>query len=208
MDGAFCAMRNAGVFGYAYWTTQDYAESPLFNPSFGYGLDGWHLITADGSDPERHLIKQPSNDFSLRLAAGDVLRQSIPARRGRLPTTSAEAHLAVKICVTAHAGEAASVEAMAGAAPVQLTISSAVERVCSSIATRAKDSNLELKIRGVSGRVDLTGVQLFDHVQEGGLYGIDGKEGVLLPQLRKLNERFARQPGAADRCQQISPADH
>ena len=45
MDGAYCAMRDAGVFGYAFWTTHDYAESPLYNPSFAYKLDGWSLAT-------------------------------------------------------------------------------------------------------------------------------------------------------------------
>lgn len=40
MQGAHCAMRKAGVFGCGYWTVRNYAESPLFNPSFNYGLEG------------------------------------------------------------------------------------------------------------------------------------------------------------------------
>jgi hypothetical protein len=110
VDGAYCVMREAGVFGYAYWTTQDYAESPLYNPSFSYRLDGWKLSVADGAEPESRLQARPSGDFDLRMSPGDRLRQIIPERRGRLPTTNAEEHLSAHVCVSARAGARAVVE--------------------------------------------------------------------------------------------------
>lgn len=191
MDGAYCAMRDAGVFGYAFWTTHDYAESPLYNPSFSYKLDGWNLATGDGSTAESHLQARPSGDFDLRLSPGDRLTQTIPARRGRLP--GSDPSLPATICLSARAGRPGVVAASAGAGVVRLKFSGAKsERSCSSIPTQESDSSINLEIRVVSGSSELTGVTLFDHVQKGGLYELDGKKGVLLPSLRKLNLRFAR----------------
>ena len=194
MDGAYCVMREAGVFGYAYWTTQDYAESPLYNPSFSYRLDGWKLSVADGAEPESRLQARPSGDFDLRMSPGDRLRQIIPERRGRLPTTNAEEHLSAHVCVSARAGARAVVEVSAGAAPVRLKLGgSTTGQVCSKIQTRSRnDTELDLEIHDVSGAALLTNVKLYDHIQQGGLYQFDGKEGVLLASLRRLNQRFAK----------------
>src|SRR3546814_7320151 len=78
-------MRAHDVHGYAYWTTHNYAESPLYNPAFGYRLDGWSLQTHDGSNAQMRLHATARGDFELQLQPGDVLLQAIPARRGRLP---------------------------------------------------------------------------------------------------------------------------
>jgi hypothetical protein len=191
MDGAYCAMRDAGVFGYAFWTTHDYAESPLYNPSFSYKLDGWSLATGDGSTPESHLQARPSGDFDLRLSPGDRLRQTIPARRGRLP--GSDPGLPATICLSARADQTAVVAASAGKAAVTLKFSGAKsETSCSAIPTQESDASMNVEIRMVSGSSELTGVTFFDHVQKGGLYELDGKQGVLLPSLRKLNLRFSR----------------
>lgn len=192
MDGAYCAMRDTGVFGYAFWTTHDYAESPLYNPSFAYKLDGWNLATGDGSTPESHLQARPSGDFDLRLSPGDRLRQIIPVGRGRLPTTSHDEHLSARICLSDRSGERAVVDVSAGAAPVRLKLGgSTTGRVCSKIQTRSRNGlELDLEIHAVRGSTALTNVLLFDHVQQGGLHKFDGKDGVLLPSLRKLNSKF------------------
>ncbi|MBS0557951.1 MAG: hypothetical protein JSR27_11110 [Proteobacteria bacterium] len=198
MDGAFCAMRNTGVFGYAYWTTRDYAESPLYNPSFSYGLDGWHLAAADGA-PALHLLRQDSGDFDLRLTPGDVLSQAIASSRGRLP--GIEPNLPATVCVTGDTHAPAVLEASVDAAPVRLDFSATgTQRVCSLIATHARDNGVRLALRGVRGSADLRHVELFDHVQLGGLYAPDGKPESLLPELRKLNQRFAGMPGTYDGC--------
>jgi hypothetical protein len=207
MDGAYCAMRKAAVFGYAYWTTQDYAESPLYNPSFAYGLEGWNLTTSDGTNPAQRLSKQTLGDFDLRLTVGDRLHQIIPSRRGRLPTTTADGRLTARICVSVDAGESGVIEAAVGAAGVPLTFSGTAERVCSAIQTHAGADTMELELRGVRGAVRLTNVMLFDHVQEGGLYGFDGSEGMLMPELRKLNGRFAQAKGNDNTCPQPPPTE-
>lgn len=197
MDGALCTMRNAGVFGYAYWTARDYTESPLYNPAFAYGLDGWELATHDRSAAVSHLVKRPSGDFDLRLAPGDVLTQTIPVMRGRLPGT--EPNLPASVCVTGETIAPATLQASVDAAPVQLDFSATgVQRVCSTIATHAQDQRLRLTLRGVRGSMDLRHVELFDHVQLGGLYSPDGKPESLLPDMRALNRRFARPPASGE----------
>lgn len=206
MDGAFCAMRKAGVFGYAYWTTRDYAESPLYNPSFSYGLDGWNLTDTDDAPPASHLLRRASGDFDLHLLPGDRLSQAISARRGRLP--GSVPGLPARICLTARTGQPAVVAASVGAGSVTLKFSGAEsETVCSAIPTQVRDSGVDLEILGISGSSELTGVMLFDHVQKGGLYELDGKEGVLLPSLRKLNQRFAQRPKSGE-CPATEPARH
>lgn len=200
-DGAYCAMREADVFGYAYWTTQDYAESPLYNPSFSYKLDGWNLATGDGSTPESHLQAMSTGDFDLRLSPGDRLTQKIPARRGRLPTTSNDGVLSARVCLSERSGERAIVEVSAGDAPVRLQLGagSSPARVCGKIQTQSRNgSELDLEIHDVSGTTALTHVMLYDHVQQGGLYGFDGDQGVLLAPIRKLNRRFAQNPPAGE----------
>jgi hypothetical protein len=194
MDGADCVMRKAGVFGYAYWTTRDYAESPLYNPSFSYGLDGWNLVAADGAAPESRLIKQASGDFDLRMRQGDRLRQTIPKSRGRLPTTSSDGRLSAHVCLSARSGGRAVVEVSAGAAPVRLQLGGdSSHRVCNKIPTQSRSgTELDLEIHDISGTAVLTNVMLYDRIQHGGLYKFDGEDGVLLPSMRKLNLRFAK----------------
>jgi len=194
--GALCTMRKAGVFGYAYWTTDDYAESPLYNPAFAYGLDGWNLATTDHTPPAQRLQKRTSGDFDLHLLAGDRLTQSIPARRGRFPGTRDSGPVPARICLAARDGAAADVEAGAGAAPVRLRLTGSA-RTCTEIATAPAGNSLELGVRVLSGSADLTDVMLFDHVQQGGLHGFDGADGVLLEPLRALNRDFA-DPARAD----------
>lgn len=206
MDGAYCAMRNADVFGYAYWTTQDYAESPLYNPGFSYGLDGWDFAHADGDYAPSPLLKQASGDFDLRLTPGDVLSQAIPPIRGRLP--GIEPSLPATVCVTGDTRASAVLEASVDAAPVRLDFSATgIQRVCSLVTTHAREGSVRLALRGVRGSADLRHVELFDHIQLGGLYAPDGKPESLLPELRKLNQRFA-QPPTSGECGAKVPGTH
>jgi len=199
-SGALCAMRKAEVFGYAYWTSSDYAESPLYNPAFAYGMDGWTLATADGTPAARRLQERPSGDFDLRLLAGDRLSQIIPARRGRFPGRRDQGPLPARICITPRAPSTAEIEATAGAAPVHLALAGAAARTCADIATAPAGDNLELSLRLLAGSADLTDVMLFDHVQQGGLHGFGGEDGVLLGPLRSLNRDFTDGARAQAAC--------
>jgi len=49
------------------------------------------------------------------------------------------------------------------------------------------------------GDIALRSLQLFDHVQYGGLYDADGRPGPLLQAMRTMNRDFLAQPAPA-RC--------
>jgi hypothetical protein len=197
LSRAVCVMRAHQVLGYGFWTTVDYRESPIFNPAFGYGLDGWSLQRA-GGNARAALEALPHGDFQLRIVADDRLSQEIPAERGRLPK---EGTLASKICVEAMVRKAARLSARAGDGPaVALEFPGTGRRqVCTSIVPRPSADRLELHIAAESGDIALRSVQLFDHVQYGGLYDADGQPGPLLQAVRRMNRDFLAQPAPA-RC--------
>lgn len=197
MAGAFCVMRAHAVLGYAWWTSINYAESPIYNPAFGYGLDGWSLRTHDGAPVEERLHPTPTGDFDLRLEAGDELSQQIPARRGRLP--QADDGLADRVCIDARSDSPGQLHVAAGSEATVLAFDGRGERrLCAPIAARPDNDTLTLALRAVDSAVTLRNVMLFDHVQDGGLYQFDGSDGPLLPALRALNRRYTQDPG--ERC--------
>lgn len=191
MAGAGCALREAGAIGYGYWTVHDYAESPLYNPAFAYGLDGWALTTGDAAAPGTRLRLRDSGDHDLALRAGDALAQVIPSTRGRLPTAGDA--LADRICVVARVDAPATLEIAAGGEPVTLTFDGGEgeSRRCTPLAPQPADDTLRLELRVLVGAPAITSVQLFDHIQEGGVYRHDGAPGPLRDALRRLNREFA-----------------
>ena len=67
------------------------------------------------------------------------------------------------------------------------------------IVPRPSADRLELQIVTESGDIALRSVQLFDHVQHGGLYDADGRPGPLLQAVRDMNRDFLAQAVPA-RC--------
>lgn len=198
LHAASCMMRNHHVAGYGLWTTRDYAESPLHNPAFGYGLEGWRLARAAGGEPEAALEGLPSGDFQLRLAAGDVLAQDIPRTRGRLPRH--DDAMPDQLCVDAAADAPARLRARAGGAAVELAFAGGgASRACAAIAPVPGEDGLVLELSVLAGAPALRDVQLFDHVQYGGLYDLHGAPGPLLGPVRRMNRDFRREPLPA-RC--------
>ena len=197
LSRAVCVMKANHVLGYGFWTTVDYRESPIYNPAFGYGLDGWSLQRASG-DARAALEPLPDGDFQLRLGADDQLSQEIPAQRGRLPKEDA---LPDTTCIEAIVRKAARLSVRAGDGPaVALEFPSTGRRqVCAAIVPRPTADRLDLRIVAERGDIALRSLQLFDHVQYGGLYDADGRPGPLLQAMRTMNRDFLAQPAPA-RC--------
>lgn len=194
---AVCVMQAGGVAGYGLWTVRDYAENPLHNPAFGYGLESWTLERVDGN-PEAALEPLADGDFQLRLSAGDRLGQQVPPRRGRMPVAGDA--LSDRVCVEADVHAPGRVLARAGGDAATLDFDTAGrQRRCADIAPAPDAQGLAFSLQLQEGELSLRDVQLFDHVQYGGLYGLDGKPGPLLDPVRRMNRDFRADPAPA-RC--------
>ena len=193
-----CVMKARGVLGYALWTGQDYAENPLHNPSFGYGMEGWTLARPNGA-PASALQPLASGDFALALAVGDRLEQVVPGRHGRMPR--ADDPLTDQACLEADADAPATLRLQAGdGAPATLAFDgSGRQRACTAIQPVAVNGDLAFSVTVATGRVLLRDVQLFDHVQYGGMYDLQGAPGPLHGAIRRMNRDFAAVP-APSRC--------
>ncbi len=192
-----CLMKSHGVRGYGLWTTRDYAENSLYNPSFGYGLDGWELVRSAG-DTAGALEPLDSGDFQLRLAAGDHLSQRVPKGRGRTPTGTDA--LADRVCVEAEVASPGTMVATAGGAPAVLSFDSiGLQRRCAALDAVPDGGGLPFALAAVDGQFSVRDVQLFDHVQYGGLYDLEGQPGPLLEAVQRMNRDFLKQPVPA-RC--------
>lgn len=202
LDRAVCVLKTSGVIGYGLWTARDYRESPIYNPSFGFGLDGWRL---DGPPEAARTALEalPSGDFQLRLSAGQTLTQAIGPERGRLPQPDA---LMDRICVEAKVAASAKLAVQAGEhAPwTELQFpATGRQQVCAEIHAEPATTGEELSLRLRSGSLALRNVQLFDHTQSGGLYDADGQPAPYLAFVQAMNRDFAR-PGLPSRCKPLS----
>lgn len=193
-----CVMKARGVAGYALWTGQDYAENPLHNPSFGYGLEAWTLERPAG-DPALALQALASGDFALALDDGDRLSQVVPGRHGRL--MRADDSLADQACLEADATGPATLQLKAGDGDaVALAFDGrGRQRVCTAIQPVPVAGDLPFSITVSQGPVLLRDVQLFDHVQYGGVYDLQGNPGPLHGAVRRMNRDFRAVPAPA-RC--------
>ncbi|GGA82999.1 hypothetical protein GCM10011521_21630 [Arenimonas soli] len=195
LHAAVCTMAAHPVMGYGLWTTRDYAENPLHNPAFGYGLEGWTLQRAQGA-ADAALEPLASGDFQLAFADGDQLRQWVPRRHGRLPRTGDA--LQDQVCVQAEVRTPGVIEVRAGAEPASLAFdATGLQRRCAPIAPAPGESELEVLLLARGGDFALRDVLLFDHVQYGGLYALDGTPAPLLEPVQRMNRDFA---DGASRC--------
>ena len=188
-----CILERNGVVGYGYWTTRDYRESPLHNPSFSFGLEGWTLTPATDRPPTAALLTLPSGDIELQLSAGDVLEQTTTTAFGRLPTHTDT--FPDQVCLEAAPGSVGSLAISAGApeTPAYLHFNpTGRTQHCAEIRAVPAADRLTLRIVAEPGsNVRLRDVWFFDHTQSGGLYDADGNTGPLHDSLVRFNQAFA-----------------
>ncbi len=195
LHAAVCTLARHDVIGYGLWTARDYAENPLHNPAFGYGLEAWSLQRAQGVAQDA-LEPLPSGDFQLAFDAGDRLEQVVPKRHGRLPRPGDA--LEDRVCVQAQVRTPGVIEASAGGAPVALDFdATGPQRRCAAITPAPGETGLVFALAARSGEFALRDAMVFDHVQYGGLYELDGSPASLLEPVRRMNRDFA---GGAGRC--------
>jgi hypothetical protein len=193
LRGAVCVLKDHRVLGIGLWTGRDYAESPLHNPSFAYGLEGWTLHDAGGAAiaPEAALDRAPDRDPLLRLRAGDTLSQAFGTERGRLPHRDGRPDQA---CVDASSAAGATLRLQAGdGAPATITLGAGhAGRACTAIDSHPVDERLAFRIDVDQGDATLRGTWLFDHVQDGGMRTLDNAPGRHLDAFVAFNAAMMR----------------
>lgn len=193
LRGAVCMLKDHRVLGIGLWTGRDYAESPLYNPSFAYGLEGWTLVDASGQAvPEAAaLVLEAGQDPQLALRAGQRLGQSFGIERGRLPHRDDRPDQA---CVDATSAAGATLRVRAGAGePATLALPPGhAGRACTAIDSHPQAERLDLELAAIDGEATLRGVWLFDHVQDGGMRTVDNGPGRHLDAFRTFNAAMMR----------------
>jgi hypothetical protein len=188
---AACTLKQNGVIGYGYWTTRDYRESLLHNPSFSFGLEGWELHQ-ESSALDSVIHSLPSGDMELHFNSGAVLTQTIAAVAGRLPTQNDDRK--DHICIEVGAGSSGRVSVTAGnlSQPAQLDF--AVDKnvmQCSELVAVPAGEQLTLQITAKQNTaLKVHGVWLFDHIQIGGLYDVNGQPSFLHQSLVRFGEKL------------------
>lgn len=195
---AACLLRKKKVLGYSLWTGRDYRESLLFNPTFGYGLDGWTYTPSAAAATAVEAL--PSGDFQLRLNTGSALSQIVSDIRGRLLYVDQRRD---QICVEAIASETSRLELRLGAnAPSSALTFHADTKpatLCTDLTATLDAGQQSLQMKLQSGNLALRDVQVFDHVQSGGIYDDNGKALSLHDPVRAMNLAFLAKPPPA-RC--------
>ncbi|PQJ97316.1 hypothetical protein [Chromatium okenii] len=188
LNTALCTLKQQNVIGYGYWTTRDYRESPLYNPSFSLGLDGWKFTSTNSAA----LKWLPNEDAELQLATGDVLEQTITSAAGRLPTSLDSQP--DQVCIAVGAASVGSVTITAGNlnSATQLRFTANTNPLqCTAIVAAPYNDQLTLRIAANSETtLQLRSIWFFDHIQHGGLYDVDGNHGELYHALVQFNRNF------------------
>lgn len=183
---AACLFRERPVQGVGPWTWQEYLESPLHNPSFVLGLEGWTAADAG----VRLIEGDPSRDARLELSAGGRIGQIIPRSRGRLPGETGEA---VEACVRTTLDGPVRLRFLGphGAAELRLAPADAGRLRCTALAgAQRADADYAFTVEAIEGRVELLSVYVHDHLQKGALRDRELAPLAHLPAYRALNAGF------------------
>jgi len=120
----------------------------------------------------------------------------VPPRRGRLPR--ADDARTDRACVEAEVRAPGVIEVSAGGKLMPLRFETmGLQRLCTDIAPQPGADGLAFDVHARSGEFALRDLSLFDHVQYGGLYDLEGRPAALLEPVQRLNRDFR---GEAARC--------
>ena len=170
------------TIGYSLWTYHDYAQSPLYNPSFALGTDGW-TITGTAT-----AAKAAGN--SLSLGAASTITQQFPLN---YLAANPGSDVTVSMSATAPAGSSSTMTVKVGTAPTRsFSVSGAQRTYAVQIPTSEIIGlpNSALTITSTAP-VSITNVQISDFTQLGDIYSVDGTPGVGAAPLRTLNQQLA-----------------
>ena len=162
---------NEQTIGYGIWTYRDYADNIVNNPEFGQALSGWSV------SPSVHTETYKGSEMAA-LGNGMSISQSLSGR-SFLGTGTA------KLRFRAVSEKPVQLSLSVGGVTKNVTVSGD-ETVSAEFPSETADS---LRIMAF-GDVLIDSVKLYTHVTEGGIYGLDGKEGPYLSGIRACNEKI------------------
>jgi hypothetical protein len=170
------------TLGYSLWTYHDYAQSPLYNPSFALGSDGWSV---SGSAT----AAKAATGTSLSLGAATTITQEFPLN---YLAANPGSNVTVSMSATT-AGAPSTITVKVGSAPPRtFTATGAQSTYAVQIPTSEVIGlpNSQLTISS-SAPVSITNVQISDFTQLGDIYSVNGTPGVGAAPLRTLNQQLA-----------------
>ena len=158
--------------GYALWTYRDYTLSPLFNPSFALGSQGWTL--SGGA----HVVDRTTAASRLTLPAGAAAVQVMTAPPGAVAST---------VTLQAQAAASTSISVQLGTGPAQ-TI--ALQPGSHSYHITVPPSSGAALTLTAQGPASVTDVQIYTTPQYGNVYSLSGTAEVGAVPVRQLNARL------------------
>lgn len=165
--------------GYALWTFRDYYLSPVYNPSFALGSQGWKATgdvqaVTSTSSPSYATFGPQGGSISQTIAAGDVT-SSHPA----------------SVSFRASAAAATTVQVQLGSSPAQsVPITAGTNTYTVAVGPTSTGT---LTIHG-TGAVKVTNVAVYWFTQLGDVYSATGEPEIGAKPLRALNIRLTSRP--------------
>lgn len=154
--------------GYAVWTYRNYTNNPVYNSQFALGIRGWEV--SQGTTTERN------GSTMMKLRADGEISQKIGHRiSGR---NTHENH----VRFTVDSDAPATVTVTLGRTSRQVEVDGAQEIDINF----GEVSYYEVSFR-TDGEVYLDNIHVYNFVQDGQLYDLDGNELSCLPSMRALN---------------------
>lgn len=166
------------TMGYGVWTYQDYGVDLLYNPQFALGLAGWE------TEGDVETVRE-NGSMQARLTNGALIRQNIPPGR---KTDTGEERIYVSGQYSCDSEVTLSI-ALGGEEPVMVSCKPGQRVSWQLDFANTKDYTLTIQS---DGTVYIDNLKVYAHVQNGMLYGLDGREGDCIKSLRMLNKELGR----------------
>lgn len=157
------------TMGYAVWAYKDYAANLIYNPQFGKGLDGWTVKGEAAIESE--------DDKELFLHAGGEIEQLIPLLRIQYPSNEYTVSMDVAV------EEAANLTITLGEGTINVLVpeNGGIE------VKMSVDTADRFRIKTDKG-ISIDNIKVYNHVQNGFLYDLEGNEQGAIAGMRYLNK--------------------
>lgn len=160
--------------GYGIWTYKDYTNNMFYNSQFALGSSGWDVLNAT--------VEKIDGSNSLILPANEEIKQEIPAIRSQFAGDTFI--LELDAALMGGENEKAFLEVTVGNIKKTIEVNKNQKRYSLTI---EKPNAYNVIIKS-SEYVRIDNLDLYNHIQNGFLYDLEGGKMSALDSLRKLNQ--------------------